>query len=131
MVAVGITATLAAPVVVGAALGAAGFGAAGVGAGTLAAGIQSGIGNVVAGSLFAGTYDFIKYGFDQTDSFCNLQKLFDKLVLKVISFPKPFIIHRIPKTVTFKLKVLSTYSSTQTYVHVTKTRQTKTCSYQM
>ena len=66
MVAVGITATLAAPVVVGAALGAAGFGAAGVGAGTLAAGIQSGIGNVVAGSLFAGTYDFIKYGFDHT-----------------------------------------------------------------
>ena len=54
MVAVGITATLAAPVVVSAALGAAGFGAAGVGAGTLAAGIQSGIGNVVAGSLFAG-----------------------------------------------------------------------------
>ena len=35
-------------------LWAAGFGAAGVGAGTIAAGIQSGIGNVVAGSTFAG-----------------------------------------------------------------------------
>ena len=80
MVAVGITATLAAPVVVGAALGAAGFGAAGVGAGTLAAGIQSGIGNVVAGSLFAGTYDTLSStdSIELTVFVCNLQKLFDK-----------------------------------------------------
>ena len=34
-------------------LAVAGFGTAGVAAGSLAAGIQSGIGNVVAGSLFA------------------------------------------------------------------------------
>ena len=44
---------VAGPLLVTGGLAVAGFGAAGVGAGTLAAGIQSGIGNVVAGSLFA------------------------------------------------------------------------------
>ena len=54
MVASAVVVGVAAPIVIPAALGAAGFTAAGVGAGTLAAGIQSGIGNVVAGSAFAG-----------------------------------------------------------------------------
>ena len=54
MVASAVVAGVAAPIIIPAALGAAGFTAAGVGAGTLAAGIQAGIGNVVAGSLFAG-----------------------------------------------------------------------------
>ena len=44
---------VAGPLLVTGGLAVAGFGAAGVGAGTLAAGIQSGIGNVVAGSIFA------------------------------------------------------------------------------
>jgi hypothetical protein len=49
----GIVIGMAAPVVAIAALGAVGFGAAGVAAGSVAAGIQSGIGSVAAGSLFA------------------------------------------------------------------------------
>ena len=61
MVATGLLATAAAPIVIPAALGVAGFTAAGVGAGTIAAGIQSTIGNVAAGSAFAGTYILIKY----------------------------------------------------------------------
>ena len=48
-----VGATIAGPLLVTGGLAVAGFGAAGVGAGTLAAGIQSGIGNVVAGSMFA------------------------------------------------------------------------------
>ena len=54
MVATGLVAAVAAPYVAAAALGAAGFTAAGVGVSTIAAGVQSGIGNVVAGSAFAG-----------------------------------------------------------------------------
>lgn len=54
MVAAGLAVTVAAPFAIGAALGAAGFGAAGVTAGSVAAGIQSGIGNVATGSVFAG-----------------------------------------------------------------------------
>ena len=53
MVAAGLAVGLAAPFAIGAGLAALGFGAAGVGAGTVAAGIQSGIGNVAAGSAFA------------------------------------------------------------------------------
>ena len=54
-------------VVVGVAVGAAvlpliGFGAGGVAAGSIAAGIHSGIGNVVAGSLFAITQSFAATG---------------------------------------------------------------------
>ena len=58
MVAAGLVTFAAAPIVIPAALGAAGFGAAGVGAGTIAAGIQATIGNVAAGSTFAGKSDF-------------------------------------------------------------------------
>ena len=54
MVATIVGASIAGPLVITGGLALLGFGAAGVGAGTLAAGIQSGIGNVVAGSLFAG-----------------------------------------------------------------------------
>ena len=54
MVATIVGASIAGPLVITGGLTLAGFGAAGVGAGTLAASIQSGIGNVVAGSLFAG-----------------------------------------------------------------------------
>ena len=53
MVAVGLAGAAAAPVVVGAALGAAGFTAAGVAAGSWAAGAQAAMGNVAAGSWFA------------------------------------------------------------------------------
>ena len=48
-----VGAAIAVPLVVQGGIAAAGFGAAGVGPGTLAAGIQSTIGNVAAGSLFA------------------------------------------------------------------------------
>ena len=48
-----IACALAGPLIVTGGLAVAGFGTAGVAAGSLAAGIQSGIGNVVAGSLFA------------------------------------------------------------------------------
>ena len=54
MVATVVGASIAAPLIVTGGLAIAGFGAAGVGAGTLVAGIQAGIGNVVAGSWFAG-----------------------------------------------------------------------------
>ena len=48
-----IACALAGPLIVTGGLAVAGFGTTGVAAGSLAAGIQSGIGNVVAGSLFA------------------------------------------------------------------------------
>ena len=56
MVATIAVAGIAAPLAITAGLGALGFGAAGVGAGTWAAATQAGIGNVVAGSSFAGEY---------------------------------------------------------------------------
>ena len=61
MVAAALTVTVAAPLAVAGGLAALGFGAAGVGAGTVAAGLQAGIGNVVAGSLFAGSTKDISY----------------------------------------------------------------------
>merc|ERR1711872_531022 len=53
MVAVGVVAAAATPLVVGAALGAAGFTAAGVAAGSWAAGWQAAQGSIAAGSWFA------------------------------------------------------------------------------
>merc|ERR1712189_99051 len=53
MVAVGVAAAAATPLVVGAALGAAGFAAAGVAAGSWAAGWQAAQGSIAAGSWFA------------------------------------------------------------------------------
>merc|ERR1711915_110796 len=53
MVAVGVAAAAATPLVVGAALGAAGFTAAGVAAGSWAAGWQAAQGTIAAGSWFA------------------------------------------------------------------------------
>ena len=55
-VGIGATVGIAAPVAIGAGLATAGFGAGGVVAGSLAAGIQSSIGSVAAGSLFASEY---------------------------------------------------------------------------
>ena len=56
MVATVTGAVIAGPLAIGYGLAALGFGSAGVGVGTFAAGIQSGIGNVAAGSAFAGTF---------------------------------------------------------------------------
>ena len=69
MVATIVGASIAGPLVITGGLALAGFGAAEVGAGTLAAGIQSGIGNVVAGSLFAGKNFKIFYEISDTSSF--------------------------------------------------------------
>ena len=55
-VGVGAAVGLAAPVVVLGGLAATGFGAGGVVAGSVAAGIQSSIGSVAAGSLFASKF---------------------------------------------------------------------------
>ena len=56
MVATVAGAVIAGPLAFTYGLAALGFGSAGVGAGTIAAGIQSGIGNVAAGSAFAGQH---------------------------------------------------------------------------
>ncbi|CAG1972590.1 unnamed protein product [Fusarium graminearum] len=52
-IATGVAIVAVPAIVAGPILGALGFGAAGVAAGSTAAGVQSGIGSVAAGSLFA------------------------------------------------------------------------------
>ena len=61
MVATVAVAGIAAPLAITAGLSALGFGAAGVGAGTWAAATQAGIGNVVAGTWFAGKSYLLNY----------------------------------------------------------------------
>jgi hypothetical protein len=61
MVAATLGAVIAGPVAVVGGLAVLGFGGAGIAAGSIAAGIQSGIGNVVVGSAFAG--NFLDFNF--------------------------------------------------------------------
>ncbi|KAJ7920790.1 hypothetical protein B0H13DRAFT_1986243, partial [Mycena leptocephala] len=64
-----------APIAAPAVLGIVGFGAAGPVAGGIAAGIQAGIGNVVAGSLFAGAQSVAAGGHYQ-QSVISLREVF-------------------------------------------------------
>ena len=77
MVATIAGATILGPAALVGGLWAAGFGAAGVGAGTIAAGAQSVIGNVAAGSAFAGKI------ISRKTTFCNCSMI--KWQLEMIS----------------------------------------------
>ena len=74
MVATVAVAGIAAPLAITAGLSALGFGAAGVGAGTWAAATQAGLGNVVAGTWFAGKPYLLNYHPFTLKSFFSCSK---------------------------------------------------------